>query len=233
MKQIISLVFGLSFLCISSCTKTYTGEGEVVAESRDMGTFSSIALNMHVLLLVKDSTAHSCVVKAQQNLQEVIITRLDGKTLVITNKGRIDSDRPIVIEVTMNQAESFEVNGSGKIQSTGTIKNDLIDLEVNGSGSLEMDVVTDKLTAAVSGAGTLNLTGSTNDFDVEISGSGNVNAFDLNTLHSKSKISGSGEINVNVSDKLRAQVNGSGKIYYKGNPEKSIHIEGSGSVEKK
>ena len=226
-----SMLLALVILLVS-CGKTYIGEGEVVDVTREVGNFNGIALNMDAIVYVTDTMTHSCVVKAQKNLQEAIITRMDGNILVITSKGTVISDEPIVIEIGMNRAHMFEINGSGQILSTNTFKNEKTDFEVNGSGVIKMDVVANKVTCAVTGSGNLDLSGSTNTFDVEVNGSGTVNAYSLASLISKAKLNGSGMAFLNVGESLKAEVSGSGEIKYKGEPKLDQDITGSGTVER-
>ncbi|MBK8873519.1 MAG: DUF2807 domain-containing protein [Bacteroidetes bacterium] len=193
MKTKILLPFLFLIVLSFGCNRTYTGQGPVVDEVREVGEFNRIVLNMEALVVVKDSLVHSCVVKAQGNIQEAIITRMDGNTLVITTKGQLITNEEIVIEISMNKEMAFEVNGSGKILSMNTFKNDELDFEINGSGVIEADVVANKITSNISGSGILDLSGSANSFNMQISGSGTVNSFNLVTLDAKASISGSGE----------------------------------------
>lgn len=225
----------LAILCLAtffaSCQRTTIGEGPVTADTRNVGKFTGVALNMNALVLVKDSLQHSCVVKAQKNLQEVIITRLDGNTLVITTKGQVLSDEPVVIELSLNKEHAFEVNGSGEIRTVNTLKNDELDFEINGSGVVDADVVANSITSNISGSGVLKLRGSANSYNSQISGSGSVNAFQLPVLNSKASVSGSGEAYLNVGETLYAKVSGSGSVKYKGSPSVEKSITGSGTVE--
>ena len=140
MKIRVLLPFLFILVLSLGCNRIYNGEGPVVADTREVGEFNRIVLNMGATVLVKDSLVHSCVVKAQGNIQEAIITRMDGNTLVITTKGQLITDEDIVIEISMNKEMAFEVNGSGKIVSVNTFKNDELDFEINGSGVIEDDV---------------------------------------------------------------------------------------------
>jgi len=231
-KLLLVLPTLLLVATLSGCSKTYKGEGAIVSDIREIGTFDKVALNMDAIVRITDTTGYGCTVNAQQNLLEAIVTRLDGKTLVITTKGDVDTDQPIEILLNMERAQAFEVNGSGEISSTNTLKNEYIDFEVNGSGHLELDAVAVKITGAVTGSGMVNLTGSANDLDVEINGSGSVNAERFSVLRSKAKISGSGEILVLAEKSLDAHVNGSGIVSYRGNAVVDKKISGSGEVKK-
>jgi Putative auto-transporter adhesin, head GIN domain len=227
-----SMAMLLLFALLSGCGKTYRGEGEMVADIRDVGKFDKVALNMNAIVTVTDTTVHSCTVKAQPNILEAIITRLDGNTLVITSKGTVITDKPVEIALSMSQAAAFEVNGSGEIRGMNTLKNDELDFEVNGSGKLELDVVAVKVTGVVTGSGLVTLTGSSNDLDVEINGSGTVDALRFSALRSKAKIAGSGDAKLLVEESLEANVSGSGIVSYRGEAVVKKKISGSGEVRK-
>jgi hypothetical protein len=231
MKIAISnILFIMAVALTASCNKTYVGEGEPMSIVRETGKFDKVVLNMDAIVRLTDTTVNSCVVTAQGNIQEAIITRLDGNTLVITSKGNLITDYPVEIAIGISQAAAVEVNGSGEMTGTNTLKNEELDFEVNGSGVLRLDVVAVKLTGAVSGSGEVFLTGSSNEFNVEINGSGSVNAKEFSTLRSKVRISGSGEVKLFAEESLEANVSGSGVVRYRGNAAVDKKISGSGEV---
>ncbi len=229
--RIIITVF-LPAILVTSCNKTYVGEGLPVTKTRETGKFTKVALNMDAIVRVTDSASNSCTITAQENLQDIIITRIDGNTLIITTKGTVETDIPVEITLSLSQAAAFEINGSGIIQGVNTIKNESLDFEVNGSGELVLDVVAVKVTGAVTGSGVVTLSGSSNELFVEINGSGTVDAKKFTTLKSKAKIAGSGEISLQVEESLEANLSGSGLVNYRGNAIVDKDISGSGRVVK-
>ena len=224
---VIAVGFG-----ISGCTKTFKGEGAMVPEKRELGKFNGLVLSMNANVTITDTLESSCVVLAQQNIQEAIITRIDGNTLVITSKGNVVTDQPVEIILGMSKAAAIEVNGSGEIRSSNTLKNESFDFEVNGSGKLILDMVAVKVTGAVTGSGLVELDGTANSLDVEINGSGTVNAGSFSVNRSKARISGSGEVELTVGESLQASVSGSGVVNYRGNPVVEKKISGSGEIRK-
>jgi hypothetical protein len=232
MKNSCLLLLLALLFSFSACQRTWHGEGPVVAQSRNVDAFNRVVLNMNALVLIKDSSGHTCTVNAQQNLQEAIVTRMEGNTLIITSKGKLETEMPVTIDISMNRAMAFEVNGSGKIKALNTLKNEEMDIDISGSGEMLAEIIANKVTSAVSGSGKLHISGTANSFDVEINGSGTVDAFNFYCLNSKARISGSGEANLNVAESIRAKVNGSGIISYMGNPEIIKQVNGSGTVEK-
>jgi hypothetical protein len=228
----ICLVLLFQVFIFSGCNKTYHGEGTITEDVRKVGKFDKVALNMNAIVTVTDSVKTGCVVRAQPNILEAVVTRVDGNTLVITSKGNIVTDQPVEIEISMSQPSAIEINGSGEISGLNTLKNESFDFEVNGSGQLQLDLVTVKTTGAVTGSGEVTLKGTSNDFHVEINGSGKVEATEFTTLNAKARISGSGEVHMNVAKSLKANVSGSGIVSYRGDAVVEKEVSGSGEVRK-
>ncbi len=78
-NPVLFVVCILALIIVSACNNTHVGEGETVSQTRELGKFDKVVLNMDAKVTVTDTFANYCVVRAQQNLQDVIITRLDGK----------------------------------------------------------------------------------------------------------------------------------------------------------
>ncbi|HEX5001965.1 MAG TPA: head GIN domain-containing protein [Bacteroidia bacterium] len=224
-KFLFILVIGFA-----SCNEVYKGDGPAIVQKRDVGEIRRIAINMNATVTVYDTSASFCNVTAQEDIQNGIVARMDGHTLVIGTKGTLMTDMPVEIEIGMIRPEGIEVNGSAAVTAMNTLKNDKIELEVNGSGVLNLDMVANKARSYVSGSGIIRLTGSAQEHKIEISGSGQVDGFGFKTLKTGADISGSGRSNVFASEQLNAQVSGSGNVIYMGTPNISKSISGSGTV---
>jgi hypothetical protein len=86
---------------------------------------------------------------------------------------------------------------------------------------------------SVSGSGKVEASGTANEIKATISGSGKILAADLEVDKCEVRISGSGDVEINVKNDLDAQISGSGSVTYKGNPSRvNSHASGSGHVRK-
>ena len=105
---------------------------------------------------------------------------------------------------------------------------------MSGSGNVTMKLnVTDAANFGVSGSGKINAAGTASKVKVSISGSGKVLAADLETNTCDVRISGSGDVEINVKEALDANISGSGSVSYKGDPKRlNSHSAGSGKVRK-
>ena len=68
------------------------------------------------------------------------------------------------------------------------------------------------------------------DLEINLYGSGSFMGFPLKVADCRIRIEGSGECEVNVTEKLDVGIKGSGNIYYKGHPSIRTDIKGSGTL---
>jgi hypothetical protein len=93
--------------------------------------------------------------------------------------------------------------------------------------------IAERASFGISGSGKIQATGSAQEVRATISGSGEVLAANFVVESCDVRISGSGDVEINVIKALDANISGSGTVSYKGNPAHvNSHSSGSGSVRK-
>jgi len=217
--------------------KKVKGNGEIKTITRNTSDYESISVlgNLSVELIA--GKEGFIKIQAEENLIEYIKTRIVGDELTIRiKKGyslRPSVRKRIAITVPFEHINEVEISGSGDVNSSTTIKTKHFSTTVEGSGNLNLNIISQKITAEVAGSGNLKLYGRTDHFEVAIAGSGDVSAYDLIANTAEVSVAGSGNVRLYVNESLDASVAGSGDIRYKGKPmnvEKSII--GSGDITK-
>ncbi len=112
------------------------------------------------------------------------------------------------------------------------VRTDKLDMEIDGSGNITLNVFANIIGAEISGSGVIIVNGTCKELDVDINGSGNFKGLGLNTYEARVKLNGSGNASIVALNKLKATVAGSGEIRYSGEPELSVNITGSGKITK-
>lgn len=122
------------------------------------------------------------------------------------------------------------ISGSGNMVLRGAMKS--LENNISGSGRLELNAaVAGPAAFNISGSGDVLARGSANEVETRISGSGKVLAADLESRICHAHISGSGTVEIHVTDELEAHISGSGDVRYTGNPTRvNAHSSGSGKV---
>ncbi len=208
------------------------------SEVRDLPTFDGITLSTSGNVYITQGSNQKVELKGREDTLEKIITEVRGSRLVIKTRssdswfswsdiGNFD------VYITVKELDKIHVAGSGRIYTENKISTRDMELDVSGSGRMEVEVDARYIDASISGSGKMEIDGTSTDLEVRISGSGSIYGEKLQVENCEARISGSGKIEVNVSKSIDARISGSGSIYYRGNPDKiNSSSSGSGKVRK-
>jgi len=226
-------------------------------ETRNVDTFTKIAFRVPGKLYIKQGPTQKVELQGDKDVLSKIETEVNGSRLSI---GRENGnwrmwdwdDSKIVVYITVKDIEGLSVSGSGTLIGEGKIKTGDLDLNVSGSGNLEIEFEANgDLKANVSGSGNIDVKGNCQSLESQVSGSGNVRLegaiagrAEVNVSGSgkiiasgtareiKTTISGSGEVraaNLEV-EKCEVRISGSGDVEINVKRELEANISGSGSV---
>lgn len=234
MKHILLLMLiGLGLLsCRVGVGEKIKGNGKFTSEPRDVGRFSRVEVRGGISVELVPGQP-SVRVEADENLLRHIITREENGWLIIRTKDhvRLRSSRPIRVYVSTEELSAVNIAGSGSVTGRGKFSGaDKLDIDVAGSGNVDLDVNTPKVSVDIAGSGNVSLAGETRDARVNITGSGNYQAEDLMTENTDIDIAGSGDARLHADQTLKADVLGSGNVYYRGKASVRSQTTGSGKV---
>ncbi len=230
----LAILIPLSFVT-TGCAFCTDGSGNVTQENFDVKNFSHVDLSGQGTIHLTQGEHVSVEIETDDNILENLEVYVKNDTLVIKPKRLISCFNPtenIDIYLTMEDIESFDLSGSGKIEGESAIKTDTLDIDLSGSGQIDLDIEANELKIDISGSGTAELEGGVKKNEFEVSGSGKLLASELETDDTKVSISGSGKAEVWANDTLDIDISGSGRVSYKGSPEINQDVSGSGKIEK-
>lgn len=211
----------------------------------------AIELSGPIDLSVRYGAEPALVVRGEQRLLANVETSQEGRVLHIGTRGIVlRHRRPIEVELTLPALDRVGVDGSGDTRVNG-FSGERIELELNGSGSVDFngryrqakatvhgtgDLTVDagngdSVEAELTGGGTITLAGAARSFQAVSNGSGTLDAQRLRADEVKVRQTGSGNTSVTAHAAVAAAVSGSGDIDVYGNPpQRSISRTGSGDV---
>ena len=210
--------------------ETVTGSGTIISEKREVPIFNQIILKGSGKVILTKGENQNVRVNTDDNIMPHIQTEVKNGKLVISHER--NNLRPTVLKfhITVANLEGVSISGSGDINGNDEFNSDNFYADIAGSGDIAIKVSANRLESNISGSGSIYLAGSTNSYNATITGSGDVDAFELRARDSSVVITGSGNCRISVSDKLRVKITGSGDVLYKGQPQISQSIMGSGKV---
>lgn len=233
----VSLFFAAPVILFSCNTldETIQGNGNQRVDNREASFASKIDAGGSFQIHLVHGDAAQLSVEADENLLPYIITEFSGDKLKISvKKGySLKSPKEVITRYTTNQLSAIDLAGHcsvfGEGQFTGS---DDLDIEMSGTGSVNLAVNYPRITSEINGSGTVTLSGETADSKISISGLGNYNAEKLKSETVEIDIAGAGDAIVFASRKLAVDIAGSGNVSYFGSPEISQSIAGSGKIRK-
>lgn len=233
-KKILAFLFLATITLTTNAqglsNKRIKGNGKIATEKRTTSNYNKVYSSSSFDVLLVKGKEGNITIKGEENIIPLIETFVENNALKIKFKKNtnVSTTKKIEITVAVESIQGVILSGSGKITSNFTLKEELINTTISGSGTIELLLNTSEVNVTISGSGKVSLEGDTSELNAKISGSGNVKAYDLKANKAAIKVSGSGNVKVNVVDSLSAKISGSGNIYYYGNP-RYLNSKSSGS----
>ena len=213
MKLLNSIVLFAAIL-FSSCEEQnepqIQGSPTIVSQKREVGSFESV----HIASVI-DATIITGVQNVSLEANDNIVDLV--KTEVVDNILYIDLEDGNYGEISINFSISNPV--LNELSTVGV--NNVVVSELNQS---------EELTLNIEGVGNIQMNGSINELIVNSGGSSNLEAFDFLANTCEVNLTGVGNIQVTVADKMFGALSGVGNILYKGSPEIDVDITGVGNI---
>ncbi|NND08910.1 MAG: DUF2807 domain-containing protein [Saprospiraceae bacterium] len=206
------------------------GNGNDITETFSVRDFTGVRLTMDANVFITQGEVQDVTITAQANIIDELQLRVRNDVLIIDTDRCIRDFNEVDIFITIPEIRELSLSGSGKIIGENTFLVEDIELNLTGSGDIDLGLEAEYIRGAISGSGEVTLEGKGRSLDYRISGSGDLSAFDLFVRQADLTISGSGDMEVFVEEFLDVRISGSGDVMYKGNPEIDSRVSGSGNV---
>jgi len=213
--------------------KKVVGNGNVTTKTINTGDYDAIKGVGSMDIHLEKGSEGTIKVTTDDNLHEYLAIEVKNGTLVLKIQKNVSlkTKKGIHVTVPFDAISEVSLVGSGDIDTKDTITASNLEINVTGSGDMDLDISTNSLEAKITGSGDMDLAGSTENLEVSVTGSGDFDGTDLQAQNTEASVSGSGDIDVVAKNSIKARVHGSGSISYSGNPAKSdTKAFGSGSI---
>lgn len=189
------------------------GSGIEKTEIRQVESFDAVALSGSGRMEVTLGDASPLSITADDNLLELIESKVVDGRLTIRPTQNINPSSEIVLKVSTPALRQVKCSGATK-------------LVIHGARGEELKI-------AVSGASTVHADGQVGRFEVAVSGAGDIFASELKSDEVQVTISGAGSAQLHAEKKLKATISGAGSITYSGTPEVDQQVSGAGTIKRK
>lgn len=214
-------------------TPRVVGSGKVIDERRTVGEFRRLRLDSAITVNARPAARASVTVHADDNLAPMILTEVEGDTLVVKLRPRsaLRTESPLVVNVEFTALSQADLRGSGDL-NLAALQAEQFEISLAGSGDVRLDnAELGRLSVRLAGSGDIWLKGRSDEASLNIAGSGDVHAAGLIARRVGVDIAGSGDVRVHATEALTVQIAGSGDVTYSGNPPRiSRRVVGSGDI---
>ncbi|HKI89073.1 MAG TPA: head GIN domain-containing protein [Draconibacterium sp.] len=230
------LLASLSLVLLSSCIigPWKSGNGHVAEQTRKVSSFDKIKVSRGMNVYISQGSETKVMVKADENLLDIIRTEVDNHTLKITTTENIRRATSKRVDVTMPEISGITAVAGSNAFSENVLRSK--SLEINGSAgsNIKLEVDAGKINTSASAGSNIKLGGKVRSFTGKASSGANIKAEELKAVQCNARTSSGANLWITVSDELEAHASSGGNIIYYGQP-KTIDTESSsgGNIVKK
>ena len=209
---------------------SHQASSDVVSRSFEPGDFNAINIGGPYEIIFRQSERAYVTIEVRESLFDILRVDVRGNALHVSTQANVTGAGNQKVYVYAPYLEGAVISGLATATDWDAVSGENFSLTASGSASIKIALDVENLSVNSSGSGTARLSGRSDVVDISRSGSGGVQAFDLQTKNAVVGSSGSGRVEISVSDSLDVTSSGSGSVRYRGNPIVSQRTSGSGTV---
>jgi hypothetical protein len=231
MKQKLPiLAFSMMILfAFSSCIfmgPSIKGNGNVVEQTRKVKDFKKIDVSRGMNVYISQGEFVKVVVKADENLLEVIETKTEDDVLVIRATQNIRNATSKKVFITVPNLEEIEASSGSNIFSETKLVFKELEVSTSSGSNITLEINSEKTDFSASSGSNIKLHGITNYFKAKASSGSNIKAEELSADNCEAKASSGANIWITAKNDFSGDVSSGANIFVYGNP-KSSNIEKS------
>lgn len=230
-------IFVVLSIILSSCWflgPSVRGNGNVTEEVRQVRDFDRIKVSRGMNVYITQGSPAKVVVIADNNLHEVIETKVSGGVLKVYINENIRWAEEKKVMVTVEKLNGVETSSGANAWSQNQIMSENLELQSSSGANLTMEVNAKYLKANCSSGANIWLSGLAKDAELGASSGANLKGPELKAEQCKMQASSGGNVSSSVTGKLEADASSGGNIVYYGEPSSTeINTSSGGSIHRK
>lgn len=216
------IVTAILSLLLSSCNfgLGVIGNGNVITKERTISdNYDQIEISRGLDVYLAQGQSESIKVQADENLHDIIITKIEDNTLKIYADENISRSSAKKVLVDFKNVSKISSSSGSDVYSTTSISAENLELNSSSGSDMALEVKVSKLTCKASSGSDLELKGTASTLIAQASSGSDIKAKYLETSITNANASSGADIVVNVLQELTAKAQSGGDITYIGSPE--------------
>lgn len=238
MKQSIStwtkatlmlVVFCLLTSCNFNFVEGKQGSGNIVEQTRNITEdFKFIEVSTGVEVLVEQSDTKSVVVETDDNLQELIITKVENGVLYVKSSEGYSTDETPKITIKMPVISGLITNSGSSLKSLNNLVTENIVVKSSSGSEIAINVEADLITVETSSGSSAEVGGKALKLETSSSSGSTLNASNLMANDVRSQSTSGSSTTVNPILSLDGKASSGSSIVYRNVPKTITKEESSG-----
>lgn len=221
----VAVVFSAS---ANNLYKNVKGNGHVTKETRELSGFTGIKASAGVNVYLFQGDEEKVVVETDENLQDCLITKMDGNVLKCYVDCSIRKSTKLNVYVNYKSLNMIKASSGSDVYGETVIVTDVLDINVSSGADVKVEVEAGEVSCDVSSGADAVLKGSAGYFRGDASSGADIKAADLKVKECRANASSAGDIRISVAEKIDASASSGGDVVYYGNPSVEHISESSG-----
>lgn len=195
-------------------------------QTRKVSDFDEIEVKRGMNVYITQGDFTKVVVRADENLLDVIETHVEGDRLIVTTNQNIRSATEKKVIITVPEITEIVSASGGNVHSENVLNTESLEVSASSGSNQQLETDAGKVKVSVSSGSNIKIKGSARDFTGRASSGANIKAEELVAEDCDVRASSGANIWITVSGDLRAHSSSGGNIHYSGDP-KTTDIEKS------
>lgn len=234
--QLAGIFILLSFF-LSSCWflgPSVRGNGHVTEEVRQIGEFDHISVSRGMNVYITQGSPQKVVVIADNNLHDIIQTKVHGRELQIYADENIRWASEKKVMITVEKLYGIKASSGANAYSQGQIMSEDMEIDASSGANQTIELNVKNLKAECSSGANIKLSGLAKEAEMKTSSGANLICPELKADQCNMSASSGGNVSANVTEKLEAHASSGGNITYYGEPTSvDVHTSSGGNVNRK
>ncbi|WP_432711932.1 head GIN domain-containing protein [Pedobacter sp.] len=221
MKKLSLLVIALPLLITACNTACIEDAGVRVEHVQSLKEFDELEVRGPIKVIIQQDSSYKVRIAADSNVVDEVKASVSGGTL----KLKLDSDKycgsdSVVIYAGIKLLKKINLESGSKLQSTSLLNLRDVEMNLNGTTQVDLQLTAGKLTTTVDGTAKIALSGQAGEHILNSTGALSLNAFDFVVARYNLHTEGVNASNINVLNDLNVETSGTSETFYKGSPVK-------------
>jgi hypothetical protein len=191
----------------------------VVDSQREVGSFDALSVDSGVAVSLATGAEPSVVVRADDNVQDLLRAEVDSGTLTLWVDGPVSAATlEVTVTVPADALERISLDGGSSLTDTEALTAADLAVELDGASRAFLVLAAGEVEVDANGASVLNAVGTASGLDVSADGASSVQVSELTVGRASVDARGGSRVHLTATDSLEASASGGSTISFGGDP---------------